>query len=570
MHNVSFLPSGQFNAATSLATEELHLFDHVLNQILFSFDQQHNIEFFCDFTQCQLVTMESKLPLSQWLLHLHSDDRENIYHLLTTFHTRTLSHETTRFCFRWQNAQGGHTWYHGKVKSRYYQQQLWLVGSFEPIQSAMLPSPSLPSLKHVQNTDTPYAELNLYPYSQVTIDLNQALNSHELHVIHLHFNQLDEHIRAQELTRSDEYYALFSKALSTVFKLELKLYLLREGDIVILLPDLVNQSVLDTLLERLHFEFKHALPDKDRVQKNLFSVGVYPHCQGTHSPEHVLQKAANACYYNSQVTSLVTYYQDKSAALVERYCYVKHSLKQAIAHKDLYVKFQPIFCSQSESVCSFETLVRWRSDQHGEIYPDEFIGEAERQGLISPLGEFVFQQACRFLQSYRQRHSKVTRVNVNVSVLQLLNSQLPTQFYQLCQQHHLTPSDFVLEITESVSLDHYPAAIEQLGYLATLGFQLSLDDFGAGLSSINSFFDLPFHQLKVDKEFAEKALNNSMSSSYLHSLINLCHQHQVQVVVEGIENAKMKLFYQKLGANYLQGYWFSKPLSMASASGYDL
>ncbi|EKO3664021.1 EAL domain-containing protein, partial [Vibrio metschnikovii] len=132
------------------------------------------------------------------------------------------------------------------------------------------------------------------------------------------------------------------------------------------------------------------------------------------------------------------------------------------------------------------------------------------------------------------------------------------------------PSSIVLELTETVILDGNRHALNQLNTLSKMGFQLSLDDFGAGLSSIYSFFDLPLNQIKIDRTMALKTLTNAASEEYLRFIVQLCRSRGMDIVIEGIENSAMQQKFCQMGVNYLQGYWFSKPLSLATASRYTL
>lgn len=125
------------------------------------------------------------------------------------------------------------------------------------------------------------------------------------------------------------------------------------------------------------------------------------------------------------------------------------------------------------------------------------------------------RKACEFIRDYNQRHQRNTRVNVNVSVLQLLNSSFPSRVSEIVSEYQLAPKTLVIELTETLILDNNLLAIEQLKQLAELGFNLSLDDFGSGYSSLNTFFDLPMSQIKIDKSMAWRTVTNSDSKQYL-------------------------------------------------------
>ncbi|KOO10522.1 histidine kinase, partial [Vibrio xuii] len=153
---------------------------------------------------------------------------------------------------------------------------------------------------------------------------------------------------------------------------------------------------------------------------------------------------------------------------------------------------------------------------------------------------------------------------------QLLNPKFPNTVKALAEQYNVDTQNIVLELTETLILDGNRNAVEQLNRLKKYGFQLALDDFGAGYSSLNSFFDLPLQQIKIDRSIALRSLNNPATFEYLSFVVQLCKTYDVDIVIEGIEDPNMQKVFTDMGASYLQGYWFSKPLSIASASHYTL
>ncbi len=132
------------------------------------------------------------------------------------------------------------------------------------------------------------------------------------------------------------------------------------------------------------------------------------------------------------------------------------------------------------------------------------------------------------------------------------------------------PQSIVLELTETVMLDGNKNALSQIYKLSSMGFSLSLDDFGSGFSSIHSFLGLPLNQIKIDKLMTTKSMEDKDYEQYLQFITKLCSSKGVSIVFEGIEDQTMFQKFKDMGASYFQGYWFSKPLSVASASQYTL
>lgn len=182
----------------------------------------------------------------------------------------------------------------------------------------------------------------------------------------------------------------------------------------------------------------------------------------------------------------------------------------------------------------------------------------------------VFSKACNFISRYNQLNKANIRVNVNVSVLQLLDTNFPSNLYTLAVNSNVEPKNIVLELTETVMLDGNKNALNQIYILSSMGFSLSLDDFGSGFSSIHSFLGLPLKQIKIDRVMTTKSMTNDAYEQYLQFITQLCRSKGIDIVFEGIEDQAMFQKYKDMGASYFQGYWFSKPLSVASASRYTL
>ncbi len=275
-------------------------------------------------------------------------------------------------------------------------------------------------------------------------------------------------------------------------------YRVHDDDFAILIHDECSVETLQSYAESLKETYHEAVIEEGQYLGSNISIGLYPCIDPSHSAEEILRKAARTCQYASeQNKDRVAVYSEKTQHAVDRYFFIEQGLKSALEKQTLSVKFQPIIDAKSSKVVSFESLVRWRSKEFGEIYPDEFIPVAENKGLIVELGYQVFAKACEFIKNYRERYQNQVRVNVNVSVLQLMNSEFPARIKAMADEVGVDPESIVLELTETFILDNNQTAIAPLNTLRELGFALSLDDFGSGYSSLNSFFDLPMTQIKL-------------------------------------------------------------------------
>jgi len=209
-----------------------------------------------------------------------------------------------------------------------------------------------------------------------------------------------------------------------------------------------------------------------------------------------------------------------------------------------------------------EALVRWRHPLKGLIPPAEFIGVAEENGQIVPLGRWVLQEAIR--QAVEWEASLPDRgpfsLSVNVSARQLQDPDLVGQLARLLNETGFNPGHLVLEITESVLMQDKGGTVEKLRELKRLGLRLAIDDFGTGYSSLGYLRHFPVDVLKIDKAFVDDIVGGTEQSAVARAIIGLSDALHLTTVAEGIETAGQLGLLRSLGCELGQGYYFSPPL----------
>ncbi|NAX45392.1 EAL domain-containing protein, partial [Photobacterium halotolerans] len=205
------------------------------------------------------------------------------------------------------------------------------------------------------------------------------------------------------------------------------------------------------------------------------------------------------------------------------------------------------------------SLVRWNSVRYSEIMPTEFISIAEENGDIVELGYHVLVLACEFLNQYRKAHTSVIKASVNVSVIQLMQPDFVAHFLDIVRHYELQPEYLTIEVTESIVLESNPFAVQQLLAMNQAGFTISLDDFGSGYTSFNTFFSIPFTQIKLDRAIIKKMEENSSVRAYVKFLVNMCNEKGTSVVAEGIEDIAQAELVKEAGVDLMQGFYFYKP-----------
>jgi diguanylate cyclase len=234
---------------------------------------------------------------------------------------------------------------------------------------------------------------------------------------------------------------------------------------------------------------------------------------------------------------------------------VEDDLRQAIAHDELVLHYQPVFSADGELVVALEALVRWRHPQHGMIPPASFIAMAEERGLIIPLGEWVLRRACE--DGKRWPH---LRMAVNVSAIQFRHRDFVSSVMRALTETRFEASNLELELTEGVIVQDADAAEAAMMDLRALGVNLALDDFGTGYSSLIYLRRFAFDKIKIDRSFLESMEATGESAILVHSIVHLGRALGLTVTAEGVETAEQHRFLQALGCHQLQGYLFSKPV----------
>ncbi|WP_337163777.1 EAL domain-containing protein [Vibrio fluvialis] len=541
----------------------VHIFD-VFSEGIFHMDEQGCMTFYNPGFYQQFGFNASTITLSEWYSVVHPQDRIQLEERVND-HVIHEGRVTTQYRARKTNGQ--YVWILGTAVTKEHDGETFMVGSHRDISDQKLMESYLNQAAFYDNVSgLANATKLLKDIDQIKLNDTQSGT-----LVYIQIDDIKSYLNQYGTEVVQHILHHLISALNTITNHDTEFYRVRSDDFAILLNHPVSNENLTALCQDILERYSKSAQEHGHLFGDSMSIGVYPEFSSEYSAEQIINIASRTCQYAGEKNrSRIEIYNGKTQRAVDRFFYIERGLKEALQSRSLSVKFQPILNAQSGQVSSFEALVRWRSKEFGEIFPDEFIPVAEKKGLITELGYQVFEKACEFISRYNQVNGVNIRVNINVSVLQLLNSTFPSNIKMMADEAGIAPKSIVLELTETVILDGNKNALHQLDTLSKMGFQLSLDDFGAGLSSIHSFFDLPLNQIKIDRSMATKTLTNRSSEQYLNFIIQLCRSKGVDIVIEGIENSSMYQKFREMGASYLQGYWFSKPLSLASASRYTL
>lgn len=236
----------------------------------------------------------------------------------------------------------------------------------------------------------------------------------------------------------------------------------------------------------------------------------------------------------------------------------KDMLVAAMDGGQLQMAFQPKVTCNDGRLAGFEGLVRWQHPQHGPIPPDRFIPIVEQSGLSDRLTEIVFETAFGW---FSLRRGSDLSLALNVSAASLGTIEIADRLAGLCDKHAVDPGSVIIEVTESSAMNDQTAALDLLTRLRLKGFQLSIDDFGVGYSSLVQLARMPFSELKIDRSFVMTASHSTESRSIICAIIGLGKSLGLRTVAEGVEDLGTFGFLKEAGCDLAQGYFIGRPMS---------
>ena len=273
------------------------------------------------------------------------------------------------------------------------------------------------------------------------------------------------------------------------------------------------------------------------------------------------ERAAMAAKENkNHYDALFSYYDDNLRRTQVEQTWMTDNMLESLAKKEFVVYYQPKYDLNKEAIAGAEALVRWESPEKGLIKPDKFIPLFERTGLITTLDTYVWEVICQDLKTWLHNKETVFPISANVSRADLYNPKLVEILMGLLKKYEIPIQTLHLEITESAYTDNQQQLIEVVKKLRLLGFVIEMDDFGSGYSSLNMLAEMPVDVLKLDMGFIRCEALSSSSRGVLSFCISLAKWLNLSVIAEGVETQEQVNLLRSMDCNYIQGYYFAKPL----------
>ncbi len=319
------------------------------------------------------------------------------------------------------------------------------------------------------------------------------------------------------------------------------------------------EGAAESIAKRIMEAFQLPIEAGGQLLSIRLSVGIASARQGAADEDELIRHADMAMYQAKMAgKGCFERFDPEAQALMLHRRQMKDDLRRAVEQGELAVHYQPIVALATGNAEAAEALVRWEHPERGRIMPAEFIPLAEETGMIVSIGRFVLREACRQARVWQEEKGIMHAVHVNLSALELRQSDLIPTVRAAIEDAGIEPSDLVLEITESQLLEDAETSVAALHALRDLGVRLALDDFGTGYSSLSYLHSLPLDILKIAKPFVDRVAEAS-HDSFVRMMIDLAKALELEVIAEGIETAEQVEALRILQSSFGQGFFLARP-----------
>mgnify|MGYP003275708018 CR=1 FL=1 len=368
-------------------------------------------------------------------------------------------------------------------------------------------------------------------------------------LVYIH-DKIKEHLQSDEcVTRifSDNYILLLKTVEPKVIE------------------DRINHIILDINSYNSNNAYKYYL---------TFDAGVY-HIYTPEIPVTSIEDYAHAAIKSDSSVKnglcLFSYYMDSIRTQMLDEKIIENRMQDALKNNEFEIYLQPKYQVADNTIAGAEALIRWNDPQYGIIPPNDFIPLFESNGFIIQIDHFVFESVCQLLQRWLKQGQSLIPISVNMSRLHFQNKNFLKPYKEIRERYQIPPQYLEIELTETIVFENPQAFISIIEEIHKAGFSCSMDDFGSGYSSLNTLKDMDVDSIKLDKAFfSSEKMNNEKENIIIQSMLEMAKSLKMTTVAEGIETADQVEFLRHSSCNLVQGYFYSKPLTIASFEALHL
>lgn len=264
----------------------------------------------------------------------------------------------------------------------------------------------------------------------------------------------------------------------------------------------------------------------------------------------------------------VLFVNEKELKVRQRGIEIQKALEWALKNDGVEVYYQPIYNIKEGKFSAAEALVRLRAKDGSIIMPGEFVEFSEKNGMILTLGEIVFRKVCEFFRRMHVEEYGIEYIEVNLSVVQCMQEDMARTLKNIMGEYQIPPYRINFEITETAAVNSQKAIERNMNELIAYGCGFSLDDYGSGYSNLSYVVKLPVKIIKIDKLMVDEYFTSEKTRIATDYTIEMLHKLGMELVVEGVENEEQYMAFKKLGVEYIQGFYFSRPLPKERVLNY--
>ena len=352
-----------------------------------------------------------------------------------------------------------------------------------------------------------------------------------------------------------------TKRLKSILREEDTLSRLGGDEFTIILKDIHDIKDIVTVAKKINHILKEPIYIESQQLYISASIGISIYPDNTHTEENLIKYADTAMYKAKEDgRDRFAFYSTEMTEDAYRNVVLENSLRIAIKEQQFEIYYQPQYDAKNERIVGMEALVRWQHPHLGIIPPNEFIPMAEKVGLIVEIDKIVMQKAMQQFATWYRDGLKPGTLALNLAMKHLNEQEFIPYLLNTMQQYNFHPSWLEMELTEGDIMRDPETSIKKLNILHEIGIELAIDDFGTGYSSLSYLKKFPLTKLKIDRSFIKDIPTDEEDIAITKAIIALSKSLRLKLIAEGVETEEQRLFVRDNGCNYIQGYYYSKPI----------
>lgn len=358
----------------------------------------------------------------------------------------------------------------------------------------------------------------------------------------------------------DQLLCEIAKRISTNLRKVDTVARLGGDEFVIVIPLIKNEEHVITVAQKLIGLFKHPFQASRHQIKITTSIGISIYPNDGMRINTLLSKADLAMYEaKARGGDYFVFYTEELNRLSEYQYRMESEIQRALSNNEFFLAYQPQFEIENQQIISIEALIRWLHPEKGVLLPKDFLPAAENNGLIIPIGEWVLHEACQQMMIWHKMGMKWVTLGINVTAKQIRQHEFSNQVEKILNVYGFDPKYLAIEVIENIL--HDQDIQYSIARLKEIGCKIVLDDFGTGISSINSLKKIPIDGIKIDPCFVNNISKSTGDETIVQAIIAISHSLGSKVIAEGVETQNQVDFLKKSHCDVVQGFVWGKPLT---------